>query len=164
MAKKILIFLNFISHPINISHDLISFHTLPSYFHYLLYSSTLNIMMNYNWSPELQTLVDLLNTLVSQAPPTPDEFDDASLLHHRSSALPTPRSQALFQPPSTQPLCPPPYQLTIPQILTRARGPLATSAHEIGTAQVRVLIGCVFVEIIIESETCHICRAVLLTI
>jgi hypothetical protein len=52
----------------------------------------------------------------------------------------------------------------IPQIFTRARGPLAASAHEVGAAQVRVLIGCVFVEIVTESETCHICRAVLLTI
>jgi hypothetical protein len=54
--------------------------------------------------------------------------------------------------------------LMIPQIFTRARGPLAASAHEVGTAQVRVLIGCVFVEIVIESEICHICRPVLLTI
>jgi hypothetical protein len=54
--------------------------------------------------------------------------------------------------------------VTIPQIFTRAWGPLAASAHEVGTAQVRVLIGCVFVDIVIESETCHICRAVLLTI
>jgi hypothetical protein len=54
--------------------------------------------------------------------------------------------------------------VTIPQIFTRATGPLAASAHEVGTAQVRVLIGCVFVEIVTESETCHICRAVLLTI
>jgi hypothetical protein len=54
--------------------------------------------------------------------------------------------------------------LMIPQMFTRARGPLAASAHEVGTAQVSVLIGCVFVEIVIESETCHICRAVLLTI
>jgi hypothetical protein len=54
--------------------------------------------------------------------------------------------------------------MTTPQIFTRARGPLAASAHEVDTAQVRVLIGCVFVEIVIESETCHICRAVLLTI
>jgi hypothetical protein len=53
--------------------------------------------------------------------------------------------------------------VTTPQIFTRARGPLAASAHEVGTAQVRVLIGCVFV-IVTESETCHICRAVLLTI
>jgi hypothetical protein len=43
-------------------------------------------------------------------------------------------------------------------------GPLATSAHEVGTAQVRDLIGCVFVEIVTESEICHIYRAVLLTI
>jgi hypothetical protein len=50
------------------------------------------------------------------------------------------------------------------KIFTRARGPLAASAHEVGTAQVRVLIGCVFVEIVIDLETCHICRAVLLTI
>jgi hypothetical protein len=54
--------------------------------------------------------------------------------------------------------------LMIPQIFTRARGPLATSAHEVDTAQVRVLIGCVFIEIVIESETCHICRAIFLTI
>jgi hypothetical protein len=54
--------------------------------------------------------------------------------------------------------------VTIPQVFTRARGPLAASAHEVDTAQVRVLIGCVFVEIVIESETCHIYRAVLLTI
>jgi hypothetical protein len=52
----------------------------------------------------------------------------------------------------------------IPQIFTRARGPLAASVHEVDTAQVKVLIRCVFVEIIIESEICHICRAVLLTI
>jgi hypothetical protein len=57
-----------------------------------------------------------------------------------------------------------PWLLTIPQIFTRARGPLAASAHEVGTVQVRVLIGCVFVEIVTESETRHICRAVLLTI
>jgi hypothetical protein len=54
--------------------------------------------------------------------------------------------------------------MTIPQIFTRVRGPLAASAHEVGTAQVRILIGCVFVEIVTESEICHICRAVLLTI
>jgi hypothetical protein len=54
--------------------------------------------------------------------------------------------------------------LMIPQIFTWARGPLTASAHEVDTAQVRVLIECVFVEIVIESETCHICRAVLLTI
>jgi hypothetical protein len=52
----------------------------------------------------------------------------------------------------------------IPQIFTRARGPLAASVHEVDTIQVRVLIGCVFVEIVIELETCHICRAVLLII
>jgi hypothetical protein len=54
--------------------------------------------------------------------------------------------------------------LTIPQIFTRARDPLAASAHEVDTTQVRVLIGCVFIEIVIEWETYHICRAVLLTI
>jgi hypothetical protein len=54
--------------------------------------------------------------------------------------------------------------VTIPQIFTQVRGSLAASAHEVDTAQVRVLIECVFVEIVIESETCHICRAVLLTI
>jgi hypothetical protein len=52
----------------------------------------------------------------------------------------------------------------IPQMFTRAKGSLAASVHEVGTVQVRVLIGCVFVEIVIESKTCHICRAVLLTI
>jgi hypothetical protein len=55
-------------------------------------------------------------------------------------------------------------KLTIPQIFTRVRGPLAASTHEVGTAQVRVLIGCVCVEIVTESEICHICMAVLLTI
>jgi hypothetical protein len=52
----------------------------------------------------------------------------------------------------------------IPQMFTRAMGPLTASAHEVSAAQVRVLIGCVFVEIVTESETCHICRAVILTI
>jgi hypothetical protein len=56
------------------------------------------------------------------------------------------------------------FMVTIPQIFTRVRGPLAASAHEVGTTQVRVLIGCVFVEIVTESKICHICRAVLLTI
>jgi hypothetical protein len=54
--------------------------------------------------------------------------------------------------------------VTIPQIFTRASDPLVASAHEVDTAQVRVLIGCVFVEIVIESETYHIYRAVLLAI
>jgi hypothetical protein len=52
----------------------------------------------------------------------------------------------------------------ISQIFIQARDPLAASVHEVGADQVRVLIGCVFIEIVIESETCHICRAVLLTI
>jgi hypothetical protein len=67
-------------------------------------------MVKYNWSLELQMCVDLLNTPVSQTPPTPDEFSDASPLYRRSSALPTPRPLALFQPLPTQPLYPPPYQ------------------------------------------------------
>jgi hypothetical protein len=54
--------------------------------------------------------------------------------------------------------------VTIPQIFTWVRGPLAASAHEVDTAQVRVLIRCVFIEIVIESETYHIYRAILLTI
>jgi hypothetical protein len=54
--------------------------------------------------------------------------------------------------------------VTILQIFTRVRGPLAASAHEVDKAQVRILIGCVFVEIVIESKICHICRPVLLTI
>jgi hypothetical protein len=56
------------------------------------------------------------------------------------------------------------FKVMIPQIFTRAKGPLAASAHEVGTAQVRVLIGCVFFEIVTKSETYHIYRAVLLTI
>jgi hypothetical protein len=52
----------------------------------------------------------------------------------------------------------------IAQIFTRVKVPLAVSAHEDDTSHVRVLIGCVFIEIVIESEICHICRAVLLTI
>jgi hypothetical protein len=48
--------------------------------------------------------------------------------------------------------------------VTRARGSLAASAHKVDTAQVRVLIGYGFIEIVIESETYHICRAVLLAI
>jgi hypothetical protein len=52
----------------------------------------------------------------------------------------------------------------IPQIFTWARGLLAASAHKVDMAQVRVLVGCAFVEIVIELETCHICRVVLLTI
>jgi hypothetical protein len=43
-------------------------------------------MTNYNWSSELQIWVDILNTPISQAPPTPDEFGDASPLRRRSSA------------------------------------------------------------------------------
>jgi hypothetical protein len=54
--------------------------------------------------------------------------------------------------------------VTISHIFTWVRGPLAASAHEVGTTQVRVLIGCVFVKIVIESEICYICRAVLLII
>jgi hypothetical protein len=49
-------------------------------------------------------------------------------------------------------------------MFTWVRGSLAASAHEVDTVQVRVLIGCVFVEIVIESKICHICRAVLLII
>jgi hypothetical protein len=43
-------------------------------------------MTNYNWNPDLQMWVDILNIPVSQVPPTPDEFGDASPLHHWSSA------------------------------------------------------------------------------
>jgi hypothetical protein len=56
------------------------------------------------------------------------------------------------------------WVLTISQIFTRDRSLLAASAHEVDTVQVRVLIGCVFIDIVIESETYHICRMVLLTI
>jgi hypothetical protein len=56
------------------------------------------------------------------------------------------------------------WVLTISQIFTRNRGSLAASAHEVDTAQVRILIGCVFIDIVIESETYHIYRMVLLTI
>jgi hypothetical protein len=50
----------------------------------------------------LQTWCDLLNTLISQAPPTPDELTDASPLYRRSNASPTPRHHPLFQPPPPQ--------------------------------------------------------------
>ncbi len=44
------------------------------------------------------------------------------------------------------------------------QGPISCIGPRGGTAQVRVLIGCVFVEIVTELEIYHICRAVLLTI
>jgi hypothetical protein len=44
-------------------------------------------MANYNWSPELQTLVDLLNTPISQAPPTPT----SSAMPRHSIVGPVPR-------------------------------------------------------------------------
>jgi hypothetical protein len=54
--------------------------------------------------------VNLLNTPVSQASLTPDEFGDVSPLHRRSSVSSTPHPQTLFQPPPTQQLYPPIYQ------------------------------------------------------
>jgi hypothetical protein len=44
-------------------------------------------MTNYNWSPELETWVDILNTPVLQAPPTPDEFGDGEELASHQEAL-----------------------------------------------------------------------------
>jgi hypothetical protein len=41
----------------------------------------------------------------------------------------------------------------IPQIFTRVEGPVAASTHEADLAQYRVIIGCVFMGIITESET-----------
>jgi hypothetical protein len=57
----------------------------------------------------MQIWADLLNTLILQAPPIPNEVVDASPLHRRSSASPTPHSRALFQPSLPQPSYPPPY-------------------------------------------------------
>jgi hypothetical protein len=65
--------------------------------------------MSNNWSPDLQTWCNLLNTLISQAHLTPDEFVDASPLHHRSNASSTPHSRSLFQSPPAQPSYPLPY-------------------------------------------------------
>jgi hypothetical protein len=65
-------------------------------------------MLN-NWSLDLQTWCDLLNTPILQDPPTPDELADASPLHRWSNASPTPRPHTLFQPPPPQPSYPPPY-------------------------------------------------------
>jgi hypothetical protein len=52
----------------------------------------------------------------------------------------------------------------IPQIFIRTGGPITTMTHEAGRNPKIVLVGCVFVEIVTESETCHIYKAVLLTI
>jgi hypothetical protein len=57
----------------------------------------------------MQTWCDLLNTLISQAPLTPDKLAGSSSLHCQSNASPTPHPRALFQPPSPQPSYPPPY-------------------------------------------------------
>jgi hypothetical protein len=45
--------------------------------------------MSNNWSLNLQTWYDLLNTPISQGPPTPDELADASLLHRQFNASPS---------------------------------------------------------------------------
>jgi hypothetical protein len=81
---------------------------ISSYFHSLLHSSTLYVILN-NWSHDLQTWCDLLNTMISQAPPTPDGLADASPLYHRSNTSSTPCSRALFQSPPPQSSYPPPY-------------------------------------------------------
>jgi hypothetical protein len=54
--------------------------------------------------------------------------------------------------------------VTIPQIFTRVRGPIAAMAHEAGCNPEIVSVGCVFVEIVTQSEICHIYKGVLLTI
>jgi hypothetical protein len=51
--------------------------------------------------------------------------------------------------------------VAIPQICARTRGPGAATAHEAGCALVRVLIGCVFVRVVIESEICRIYEMIL---
>jgi hypothetical protein len=53
---------------------------------------------------------------------------------------------------------------TIPQIFIRTRGPITVMAHEAGCNPKIVPVRCVFVKIVTESETCHIYKAVLLTI
>jgi hypothetical protein len=83
-------------HPINTLYGLNSFYT---YFISFPLSSTLYAMSN-NWSPDLQMWCDILNTPSSQVPSIPDEFVDASLLHHRFNVSPTLCPRALFQPPS----------------------------------------------------------------
>jgi hypothetical protein len=62
--------------------------------------------MTNNWSPDLQTWCDLLNTLILQATLISDELVDALPLHRRSNASSTPRPRALFQSPPPQPSYP----------------------------------------------------------
>jgi hypothetical protein len=53
----------------------------------------------------------------------------------------------------------------IPQIFTRTRGPITATVHEVGrNPKVESRSDLVFVEIVTESETCHIYKMVLLTI
>jgi hypothetical protein len=53
----------------------------------------------------------------------------------------------------------------IPQIFTRTRGPITAMVHEVGrNPKVESRSDLVFVEIVTESETCHIYKMVLLTI
>jgi hypothetical protein len=49
----------------------------------------------------------------------------------------------------------------IPQIFSRARSPITVMTHEAGCNPKIVPVRCVFVEIVTESETCHIYKAVL---
>jgi hypothetical protein len=64
---------------------------------------------------------DVLNTLISQVPPTLDKLTEASPLHLWCNASPTPHTHALFQPPLHQPSYPtayhyPSYPYTPPPI------------------------------------------------
>jgi hypothetical protein len=54
--------------------------------------------------------------------------------------------------------------VTIPQIFIRTGGPITATAHEAGRNPKIDLVGCVFVEIVTESETSHVYKAVLVTI
>jgi hypothetical protein len=54
--------------------------------------------------------------------------------------------------------------VTIPQIFTQTRGPITVTTHGVEGNPKIVPVRYVFVKIIIESETYHIYKAVLLTI
>jgi hypothetical protein len=49
----------------------------------------------------------------------------------------------------------------MPQISTRARGPIVATAHKAECGLIRVLIGCEFVRVVTELEICRIYEAVL---
>jgi hypothetical protein len=54
--------------------------------------------------------------------------------------------------------------VTIPQIFIQTGGPITATTHEVGRNPKIESVRCVIVEIVTESETCHIYKAVLLVI